>query len=273
MDELRAAVAIARKDIRNVSRYRFVVASQIFTPLSQGVLPALLFGASFAVAGRVVGLERTIGTSDLAGFIFLGGVMSGLVATAFWAIAMSIRNEMEAGTLEPTWLTPTSREVIVLGRALGGLFWFAFSQIAIFAVGIAFFGLRFRPEIVLALPAVALAIVAMIGIAYLLAAVVLLIKEANFFIDCTNFLFAVASGAAFPVILLPGVFQPIAFALPTTYAMDLIRQAGLGTRPLLDPGLEYAALLVTTAIAYPIGLWAYRRADRRIRRLGTINQY
>jgi hypothetical protein len=33
MDELRSALAIARKDIRNVSRYRFLVASQIFTPL------------------------------------------------------------------------------------------------------------------------------------------------------------------------------------------------------------------------------------------------
>jgi hypothetical protein len=32
-------------------------------------------------------------------------------------------------------------------------------------------------------------------------------------------------------------------------------------------------LIVTTAIAYPVELWAYRRADRRIRRLGTINQY
>jgi ABC-type polysaccharide/polyol phosphate export permease len=121
--------------------------------------------------------------------------------------------------------------------------------------------------------AVALAIVAMVGIAYLLAAAVLLIKEANLFIDCTNFLFGVASGAAFPVIILPGLLQPFAFILPTTYAMDLIRQRGLGTRPLLDPALEYVALVVTTAIAYPVGLWAYRRADRRIRRLGTINQY
>jgi ABC-2 type transport system permease protein len=273
MGEVRAAFAIARKDIRNQSRYRFVVASQIFTPLCQGVLPALLFGASFAVAGHVVGLERSIGTTDLAGFIFLGGVMTGLVGTAFWSMAMSIRGEMEAGTLEPTWLTPTSREAIVIGRALGGLFWFAFSQIAIFAIGIAFFGLRFRPEIVVALPAVALAVVAMIGVAYLLAAVVLVIKEANIFIDTTSFLFAVASGAAFPVTLLPGVLQPVAFALPTTYAMDLLRQAGLGTRPLFDPALEYVALVLTTAVSYPVGLWAYRRADRRIRRLGTIAQY
>jgi len=273
MDELRAAVAIARKDIRNVSRYRFQVASSIFTPLYQGILPALLFGASFAVAGHVVGLEKTIGTQDLAGFIFLGGVMTGLVATAFWSMAMSIRNEMEAGTLEPTWLTPTSRETIVLGRALGGLFWFAFSQIAIFAIGMGLFGLRFRPEILLALPAVAIAIVAMVGVAYLLAAVVLLIKEANFFIDCTNYLFGVAIGAAFPITLLPGALQPVSYLLPATYAMDLVRQQGLGTRPLLDPALEYVALIVTTAIVFPIGLWAYRRADGRIRRLGTINQY
>ena len=126
MNELRAALAIARKDIRNVSRYRFSVASSIFTPLYQGVLPGLLFGASFAVGGKVVGLDKTIGTADLAGFIFMGGVISGLVATAFWSMAMSFRNEMETGTLEPTWLTPTSRETLVIGRALGGLFWFVF---------------------------------------------------------------------------------------------------------------------------------------------------
>ena len=273
MDELRAAFAVARRDIRSTSRYRLVVASQIFTPLYQGVLPALLFGLSFAVAGRVLGLERTIGTADLAGFIFLGGVMSGLVATSFWAMAMTFRNEMETGTLEPTWLTPTRRETLVIGHALGGLFWFAFSQIAIFAIGIVFFGLRFRPQIVFALPAVALAIVAMVGIAYLLAGLVLMVKEANFMIDVSNFLFATASGVAFPVTLLPGVLQPIAFVLPTTYAMDILRQQGLGTRPLFDPALEYVALVVTTIVAYPLGLWAFRHADRLTRARGSINQF
>ena len=67
--------------------------------------------------------------------------------------------------------------------------------------------------------------------------------------------------------------QPIAYALPTTYAMDILRQQALGTRPLIDPALEYVALLIGTVVLIPIGLWAYRRAERRIRRLGTINQY
>src|SRR5439155_23317947 len=69
-----------------------------------------------------------------------------------------------------------------------------------------------------------------LGVAYLLAAIVLLIRDANFFIDCTNFLFGVASGVAFPVTLLPGAFQVVALLLPTTYAMDLLRQYAIGAR-------------------------------------------
>ena len=74
----------------------------------------------------------------------------------------------------------------------------------------------------------------------------------------------------------PALFEPrIVVAVDDIKANDpsSLRQQALGTRPLLDPAVEYVALVLTTAIAYPIGLWAYRRADRRIGRLGTINQY
>lgn len=273
MDEIRAAIAIGRKDLQVLSRYRWSVFGLVFTPLYQGVIPAFLFGAAFAVGGRVVGLERTIGTSDLSGFIFLGGVISGLVAIAFWAMAMSFRNEMDMGTLEPTWLTPTRHDTLVLGRLVGGLVIFVVSQGVMFGLGIAFFGLRLDGRIVLALPAVAVAMVGMLGTAYLLAGLVLVIREANFFIDTTNFLYSTASGVAFPVTMLPGILQPIAYLLPTTYAMDLIRQQALGARPLLDPALEYLGLIVTTAVMFPLGRWAFGRAERSMRVRGTLGQY
>ena len=128
-------------------------------------------------------------------------------------MGMSFRQEMENGTLEPTWLTPTSKETLVIGRALGGMFWFVFGQAVLFAIGIAFFGLNLRWEMVYAVPALVLASIALIGVAHLLAGIVLTIRDANLFIDCTNFLFATASGVAFPILLLPGVLQPIAYAL------------------------------------------------------------
>ena len=273
MDELRAAIAIGKKDLTVLSRYRIAVVSQIFQPLYQGVIPAFLFGASFAVAGHVVGLEASVGTENLAGFIFLGGVISGLVATSFWAIAMSIRNEMEAGTLEPVWLTPTRHETLVIGRALGGIVWFLISQVVLFAIGIVVFGLRFDAGIILAVPAVVVATFGMVGVAYLLASVVLLIRDANFFIDCTNFLFGVASGVAFPVTLLPAVLQPVALFLPTTYAMDILRQQAIGARPTFDPLLEYVGLIATTVVLYPMGRWAFARAEHTIRVRGALGQY
>ncbi len=271
--ELRAALAIGRKDLRTLSRYPWSMWAMIFTPLYQGIIPAFLFGASFAIGGRSLGLASSVGTENLAGFVFLGGVVSALVSIAFWAMAMSLRNEMDMGTLEPTWLTPTRHDTLLLGRLVSGILVFAASQAVLFAVGVAFFGLRFRPDIVYALPAFAVSAVGMLGTAYLLAAAVLLIREANFFIDTTNFLYSTASGVLFPITLLPAVVQPVALLLPTTYATDILRQQALGARPLFDPPLEYAALLATTALVLPLGRWAFARAERAMRVRGTLGQY
>lgn len=273
MGELRAALAIGRKDLLVFSRYRVSFISLVFNPLYQGVIPAFLFGTAFAVGGRSLGLEETTGTADLAGFIFLGGVISGLIATAFWSMAMGLRNEMDSGTLEPSWLTPTRRDTFLIGRALGGLAIFALGQVALFVLGIAFFGLRFSPAIAGALPALVLGVIAMVGVAYLLAAAVLLLREANFFIDTTNFLFAVASGVAFPITLLPGAAQAVGFILPTTYAVDILRQQALGARPLFDPLLEHAVLAALTLLAFPLGRRVFAGAEHRLRVTGGLGQH
>jgi len=273
MGEVRAAFAIARKDLRIFARYRIFFVSIVFNPLYQGVVPAFLLGTAFAVGGRSLGLGETTGTENLAGFIFLGGVVSGLVATAFWAMAMGLRNEMDNGTLEPSWLTPTRRDTFLIGRALSGLAIFALSQVALFAIGIAFFDLRFSSDIVLALPAMFVAVVAMVGVAYFLGAAVLILREANFFIDTTNFLFGVLSGVAFPITLLPGVAQAFAYLLPTTYAVDILRQQALGARPLFDPVLEHLALVVAAVLVFPLGRMTFNAAEHRLRVTGGLSQH
>ena len=144
---------------------------------------------------------------------------------------------------------------------------------ALFGLGVWLLGLHLRLEMLLALPAVLCAIFAMVGIAYLLAAVVLLIKEANFFVDTMQFVVGMLSGTAFPVTLLPGVVQPLAFALPTTYAVDILRAQALGARPLFDPVLEYAVLIGLSLVSYPLGRWAFARAEETMRRRGMLAQY
>jgi ABC-2 type transport system permease protein len=271
--ELRAALAIARKELRVARRYPLHLVNEVLQPLYQFLLPSLLLGATFLVGGRAIGLEAVTGTADLAGYLFLGTIVGGLVGAAFWEMAFGLKREMDAGTLEPAWLTPTRPETFVLGRAFSGLAVAGAASAVLIGIGFAIFGASLGGGLLLALPALGLAAVSMIGVGYLVASAVLLIREPNFFVDVTNFLFAMVSGVAFPVLVLPALVQPIAYALPTTYAVDLLRVYALGTRPLLDPALEWAALFVLAGLTIWLGRAAFRRTERRMRVRGTLGQH
>lgn len=273
MRELRSAIAIARRDLQSLSRYRLLIPSMVFNPLYQAIVPGFLFGASFAVGGRQIGLESSLGTTDLAGFLFMGGVISGIASVSFWTVAMAIRVDMDQGVLEPSWLTPTRRETLVLGRALGGLAIFIPVQAVLFAIGIAFFGLRIRLESLWAVPAVLVGLIGLGAVAYVVAGAVLVVREANFLVDTVSFLFVMVSGVAFPITVLPGIAQPVAALLPSTWAVEILRFHALGARTIVDPAVAYAALVATTALFVPLGLWSFRAADRWVRVHGTISQH
>lgn len=272
-DELRAAWAIAGKEIRIARRYPLNLANEVLQPLYQFLLPSLLLGATFAVGGRALGLETSAGTQDLAGFLFLGTVVGGLVGAAFWDIAFSFKREMDAGTLEPAWLTPTRPETLVLGRAFSSIVIAGSATVVLVAIGLAVFGASLAPGAWFALPAIGLAAVSMIGVGYLVSSAVLLIKEPNFFVDSTNFLFAMASGVAFPITVLPIFVRPVAFLLPTTYALDLLRFHALGTRPLLAPPLEWLALVAFALATITLGRWVFLRTEHHLRVKGTLGQH
>jgi ABC-2 type transport system permease protein len=271
--ELRAAWAIARKELRIELRYPLNAANEVLQPLYQFLLPSLLLGATFLVGGRAIGLEASAGTDDLAGFLFLGMIVGGLVSTAFWTIAFSFKREMDAGTLEPAWLTPTSPHTFVRGRAISGLIISGIASIVLLLLGIFVFGASVQPGLLLALPALLLAAFSMIGIGYLVASAVLLLREPNFFVDATNFLFAMISGVAFPVLVLPLAVRWVAYLLPTTYALDLLRVHAIDSRPLLPLWIEWVALLVMALFTLWLGRRVFARTERRMRARGTLGQH
>jgi len=271
--ELRAAIAIARKELQMARRYPLQLVNEVLQPFYQFLIPSLLLGATFMVGGRAIGLESVAGTGDLAAYLFLGIVVRGLVATAFWEMAFGLKREMDAGTLEPAWLTPTRPETLVLGRAISGLLISLVASGVLVVIGLVVFGADVSLGAMLALPALVLAMLSLLGIGFLVASTVLLIREPNFFVDATNFIFASISGVAFPVVVLPALIQPIAYLLPTTYAVDLLRVYAIGTRPLVDPLLEWLALLVMPAILIWLGRRTFLRTEHRMRVRGTLGQH
>lgn len=272
-DELRAAWAVARKELLIARRYPLQLANEVMQPLYQFLLPSLLLGLTFQVGGRAIGLEASVGTDDLAGYLFLGTVVGGLVGAAFWDMAFGLKREMDAGTLEPTWLTPTRPETTVFGRAISGLILSSIASVILVSVAVLAFGAALGGALLAALPAMVLASISMVGVGYLVASAVLVIREPNFMVDATNFVFAMLSGVAFPITVLPVFVQPISYLLPTTYAVDLLRHYALGTRPLLDPALEWLALAGFAAVAVVLGRAIFLRTEHRMRVLGTTGQH
>jgi ABC-2 type transport system permease protein len=78
---------------------------------------------------------------------------------------------------------------------------------------------------------------------------------------------------AAPVLVLPFFIQPISYLLPTTYALDILRVAALGTRPLAPPLVVWGALIGRTNGLYLLGRWSFDRTERRMRRKGTLGQH
>jgi ABC-type uncharacterized transport system permease subunit len=271
--EARAAWAIARKELQVMLRYRFSTVNRVLQPIYQVLIPGILLGATFAVGGEAVGLAETAGTTDVAGYLFLGMLALTLASAGFWDVAFSLKIEMDMGRLEPTWLTPTRRETFIVGMTLAGIGVAVASTLVLVGVGVLLFGAAIAPQLAVAVPIIALTSVGVLGIGYLVGALVLRMREANFFVDAADFIFVALSGAAFPILVLPDAVRWIAYLLPTTHALDLIRVSALGTPPLLPAPVAWAALAVTSFGLVWIGRRAWLATEHRLRVEGTLAQH
>ncbi len=273
--EARAGLAVARKELRQMTRYKIDLAATLILPVFQFLIPTLLLSATFLVGGRPDGFLRTTGTSDVAAYYVLGAVISSLTFGSFWGAAFSFRREQLQGTLEPLWLVPTRPHSLVAGYAVASFVVSLVAAAMLFGLSVLAFGSAQAHLLTAAraLPALVPAAMAMIGIAYLVSSAVLLIRDPNTFVDVGSFALQACSGVNFPVVMLPAAIAGVAYLLPTTYALDLLRVAGLGTRALLPPAIEVAALIAITAALVPFGAWIFSRTERRIRRTGSLGQY
>lgn len=271
--EARAAWAIARKELQIRLRYRFNAVNQVIQPVYQVLLPGILLGATFAIGGEAVGLAESAGTTDVAAYLFLGMLALTLASAGFWDVAFGMKLDLDAGTLEPAWLTPTRRETFVVGLTLAGTITALVTTLLLLVIGGVLFGASFAPRVAILVPVLGLASVGVLGIGYLVAAIVLRMRDANFFVDAADFLFVTLSGAAFPIVVLPDLVEWVAYLLPTTHALDIVRVVALGTRPLLPIGVEWAMLALTSVALLLVGRRAWLATEHRMRVAGTLGQH
>lgn len=266
---LRAVLAIAKKDFLHFLRYPLNAAFSIIQPVIF-LAPVYFLGKSFATPQGNVGFAAYAGTDDYVSFVLLGAVLSRYLSAVLWGMGFSLKNEMDSGMLESNWMTPMSRPLLLIGRTLASLGITTLNSFGVLLLGWLFFGFRISGNLLAAVLVALPMLVALYGFGFAFAAIVMLIRDPNTLIDVSDFVISGLSGNQFPVQALPKTLLPLSLAIPLTYGYDAIRSILLGTNSLIPVRYEVAILIASMGVMTPAGYVVFKLVERRCKQLGTL---
>ena len=263
---LDAMVGIVRRDAQLFASYRLRLLAQPFT--------VLLTLTLFYYVSRLVSVGRFSEPSSYFAYVVVGLLIVETLTAALTVTPVAVRNEMLSGTFERLATSPLGpvRSIVAM-CAFPVLLSFGIGTLTIVVAAIVY-GLPLAgPQAVLALPVALLGALAFLPFALLTVSAVLAFKQAG---AMTSFIvtgLSLASGAFFPVDLLPWWVRWVSDVQPLTPALELMRETLLDTPVDGGAGLAVVKLVGFSLVLMPVGLWLLGRTIDRCRRFGTLIEY
>ena len=269
-----AMLASTRMRLLNVARYPGQVLMDIVIPIVFAAMPVLLGRATAGDQAAAI-FEANTGTSNYVGFMIIGSSAFSMVSYAFWHIAYWIRWEMETGTLEALYLSPTSRLWIAAGTSLYSLIRSVLAALLAYFLGSWVLGVNpFEGELLLAFVFLLAGAIPLYGVALLFGAVVLKLKDASALINMMQWGVSLLMGVFFPIEIFPRFLRLVALAFPPTWMTNGVRSALLGVGYFFGEWyLDLAVLWVFMIIAPLFGYWVFSKVEAGIRRNEGVGQY
>jgi len=224
------------------------------------------------------------GTNDpIYAYIYLGNTFYIYVGAVMAGASYSILDDRERyRTLKYLYIAPISIPLYLFGRAVARFITGSLAVVITLGAGVLFFGVPVdlaRANWPLFFAALALGIVCLAFMGLIIGGWTMTIRNEPWFIgDGVAAALYLFSGAIFPLTLLPAWLQPIGFALPMTYWLELLRRALLGPGAAAFPSLAgfsngqlFALLGGITLMFAALSTFAFRYFERRARELGLID--
>lgn len=265
----------ARKELQIMLRYK---APLIGLSLSAFLAPLSYYAQAEGFSGddraAMDAFAARAGTTELAGFLYLGFAVFLWISQILWGPGTALRQERVQGSLEAVLLTPVSRPVLLLGSAVAQVVpaVVIFGTVGlvlrfVFGLQIGVAGLLRGMLVVLASLPVLFALGALLGV------LTLGMRDANGVADALRGLVAVLCGVTYPVVVLPEWLRPISLALPPTQIIDQLRGAVLGSVALGSAGSRALWLLGTGVVLGAAAVAALGITLRRAHVTGRLGQY
>jgi len=266
---LLAIWAIIKKDAKIFFRYPVNAIFRIFEPIIW-IAPVYFLALSFQINGENIGFHEYTGTTDFMAFIVIGSIVGGFVSAVLWGMGFSLKSEMDAGVIESNWLTPIPLWVQLIGRSIFSLIITSLNVLMTGFLVWLLFGFNIGNRILEALITLIPMLIALYGLGFGIAALVLITNNANNIIDISNFLLNILSGESFPITVLPRGIMFISLALPLTYGYDAIRGILLGSNTLLPLNIERWILIGFMILGVFIGYRILVRTEKHCKTMGNI---
>ena len=242
------------------------------------LLPFMYVLQSHGFSGRsaeaLAAFAQRTGTTELAGFLYVGGAMYMWVSIMLWGPGLALQEERVRGTLEQVFASPASRFSVLFGPMPVHVLQTLWLFLVVFAALKLVFQVPIGPADGLrTLAVIAIAMPSLVAVGALFAAMVVRLRDVGGAAQAARGLFQLLCGMTFPVVILPGWAQAIARALPPTYVIADIRQtllAGSALAALLPDFLVLAGLAAGLGL---LAVLAFRATERSGRRAGSLGQY
>jgi len=193
-------------------------------------------------------------------WFFLPGVIGVLIMQiALILTGISVVREREKNTLEQLLVTPMHKTTFILGKLLPYVFIAMLDFYFILAIGWAIFDLPMPSSQVLLFFLALVYVSVMISLGLLISLISKTQQQAMFiaiFIIVPSILL---SGFIFPIEAIPGLVRPIAYALPFTYFIEIIRGLLIKQTEFIDLLSSFIALLGFVALFVIASIIKFRR--------------
>lgn len=268
--EARKVPAFLRRDLLVLLSYRAAFASDVLLIVVQAVMFGFL--AELVDPSQLPTYNGV--RASYFEFVMVGVVIATVTGLLLQRVATAIRQEQMIGTLESVLVTPTSPATLQAGSVAFDVLFIPFRMAALLllvslALGLGFDGAGVAPSVVV----LAVFVPFVWGLGLVAAAAIVTFRRGEGLVGVAMSLLGLASGAFFPLMLLPAWLQAVAEANPVAIVMEGVRQALIGGAGWDGVGRSVLLLAPVSAVALLVGVAAFRAALAREHRRGTLGLY
>ena len=207
-------------------------------------------------------------------FLLIGALIWSYLSMIFDILSETVQWERWEGTIEYTFMSPTSRVTHLLGMGVYAIVYGIIRTALVLGVAMLAFDLDLgNANYVAAVVVLAVCSISLVGFGVVAAVMPLLSPEKGQQVTyIVSALLLLVSGVYYPVNVLPDWMQSLAAVSPVTYGLEGTRAALRDGAGVVELWSSIWPLLVMGAVFVPLGIWVFHLGELYAKRTGKLKR-